>query len=426
MTLTPIHSSEHHDVVVIGAGPAGLAAGAALRRLGVEALLVDRGEQVGTSWRGHYDRLHLHTARWLSHLPGLQIPAHEGRWVSRDGVVRYLERYAEHHRLNVRAGVEVTAIDRTEDGAWRMGSSQGDLIAQQVVVATGYNHTPFVPDWPGRDGFDGELFHAGLYRNGRPYAGRDVLVVGAGNTGAEIAVDLVEHGARGVRLAFRTPPHILRRELGGIPAQVTGILMRRLPARVADELAEPVRRRTVPDLTDRGLPDPGKGVYTRAKRGEVPILDVGLIEAVRDGRVEPVPQVTGFDGSRVLLAGDRSIEPDVVIAATGYKRGLESLVGRLDLLNPNGLPRVHGARTAADAPGLRFLGYTNPVSGMFREIAIDARRIARAIRRELPASPGRVEQAEEPGEDEHHRGAPSRTWAGRRTGHAAQNPRATP
>src|SRR4051794_7657852 len=384
--MTTDGAAERHAVVVIGAGPAGLAAAAALARAGVRALVVDRGEDVGTSWRGHYDRLHLHTARWLSHLPGLAIPASEGRWVSRDGVIRYLERYARHHRLDVRTGVEVTAIERA-GGGWRIASPQGDLLAPQVVVATGYNHTPVLPDWPGRDGFTGELLHAGAYRNGRPYAGRDALVVGAGNTGAEIAVDLVEHGAARVRLAFRTPPHILRRELGGVPSQVTGILMRRLPARVADELAEPVRRRTVPDLSDRGLPDPGKGVYTRAKRGEIPILDVGLIDAIRDGQVEPVPEVIGFDGPRVLLAGDRAIEPKVVIAATGYQRGLEPLVGGLGVLDAKGLPRVHGDRTAIHAPGLRFLGYTNPVSGMFREIAIDARRIARAIKREQPAAP---------------------------------------
>jgi putative flavoprotein involved in K+ transport len=304
--------------------------------------------------------------------------------VSRDGVIRYLEQYAEHHRLNVRTGVEVSAIERA-NAVWRVSTENGDLTARQVVVATGYNHTPHIPDWPGRDGFAGELIHVGAYRNGGPYKGRDVLVVGAGNTGAEIAVDLVEHGAARVRLAYRTPPHILRRELNGVPAQVTGVLMRRLPPRIADELAEPVRRRTVPDLTERGLPDPGKGVYTRAKRGEIPILDVGLIDAVRDGQVEPVPEVTGFDGSRVLLAGGDSIEPEVVIAATGYKRGLEPLLGRLELLDERGAPRVHGARVAAHAPGLRFIGYTNPVSGMFREIGIDARRVARAIRRELGA-----------------------------------------
>jgi monoamine oxidase len=392
MTTDSIDPAARQDVVVIGAGPAGLATAAALKQVGVDALIVDRGEQVGTSWRGHYDRLHLHTVRWLSDLPGLRIPAGEGRWVSRDGVVRYLEHYAEHHQLTVRTGVEVTAMDRRDD-AWRVRSPQGDLTAHQVVIATGYNHTPYVPDWPGRDGFEGQWSHAARYRNGRPYSGRDVLVVGAGNAGAEIGVDLAEHRAGRVRLAFRTPPHVLRRELRGIPIQATAVVLRRVPAGVADALIEPLRRHVTPDLTEHGLPEPGKGIYTRAKRGEIPILDVGLIEAVRSGLVEPVPEVEGFDGPRVLLAGRASIEPEAVIAATGYKCGLESLVGQLGLLDERGVPRVHGDRTAPQAAGLRFIGYTNPISGMLREIATDARRIARAIRRELPPSRARADPA---------------------------------
>jgi putative flavoprotein involved in K+ transport len=369
--------------VIIGAGPAGLATAGALRRAGIaDPLVLDRAPQLGASWRGHYDRLHLHTARRLSGLPGLPIPAREGRWVSRDGIIRYLEGYATHHCIDVRTGVEVTAVRQSGDG-WVIASPQGDVYARQVVVATGYNHTPKIPDWPGRESFTGELIHAGRYRNGTPYADRDVLVVGAGNTGAEIAVDLAEHGARRVRLAFRTPPHILRREVGGLPAQLTGVLMRRLPARLADAMVEPVRHRTIPDLSRYGLPDPGPGVYTRVKRGEVPILDVGLIDAIQARRVEPVRAVTGFDGPRVLLADGSAIEPDAVIVATGYLRGLERLVGELHVLGGDGRPVVHGARTHPSAPGLRFIGYTNPVSGMFREIAIDARRIAKAVRTEL-------------------------------------------
>jgi putative flavoprotein involved in K+ transport len=373
------------DVVIIGAGPAGLATAGALRRAGIRAVVLERAPELGASWRNHYDRLHLHTVRWLSGLPGLPIPAQEGRWVSRDGVVRYLERYAAHHLIEIRTGAPVSSIERAGH-RWLVSSPDGDREPRHVVVATGYNHTPNIPDWAGRDSFRGDLIHAGSYRNGEAYAGRDVLVVGAGNTGAEIAVDLAEHGAGRVRLAFRTPPHILRRELGGVPAQLTGVLMRRLPARLADALIEPVRRRVIPDLSDHGLPDPGPGVYARAKRGEVPILDVGLIDAVRAGRVEPVRGVIGFDGPRALLADGSAIEPEVVIVATGYLRGLEPLVGHLGVLGADGRPSVHGARTHAAAPGLRFIGYTNPVSGMFREIAIDARRIAKAIARELAPS----------------------------------------
>src|SRR4051794_27378483 len=100
---------ERHEAVVIGAGPAGLAAAATLQAEGVPAVVLER-ESVGSSWRKHYDRLHLHTVRWLSALPGLPIDRSEGRWVSRDGVVRYLEGYARHHSLDVRTNVEVKEL----------------------------------------------------------------------------------------------------------------------------------------------------------------------------------------------------------------------------------------------------------------------------------------------------------------------------
>jgi putative flavoprotein involved in K+ transport len=174
--------------VVIGAGPAGLAAAAALRARGVPSTIIER-DAVAASWRDHYDRLHLHTVRWLSHLPGYRISREEGRWVSRDGVIRYLEHYAAHHELDIRTGVRVDRIEREPDG-WLLHAQTGAIRAAVVVMATGYNHTPVRPDWPGRDGFTGRLLHARDYRNGAPYRERDVLVAGAGNTGAEIAVDL--------------------------------------------------------------------------------------------------------------------------------------------------------------------------------------------------------------------------------------------
>ena len=370
------------DVVVVGAGPSGLATAAVLRRAGISPVVLDRAERLGAAWRGRYDRLHLHTVRWLSHLPGLRFSRRHGRWVRRDGVVRYLESYVRHHDLDVREGVQVEQIERGEDG-WVLRTDQGELRARYVVVATGYNHTPFMPDWPGRDSFQGDLVHASEYRNPRPYEGRDVLIVGTGNTGAEIAVDLIEGGASRVRIAVRTPPNIVLREAGGIPTQVTGVLMRYIPPPIADRLVRPVQRMTVGDLSEFGLPEPPEGVYTRVRRDDViPIIDVGLIRALKKRQVKVVAAVEGFQGEKVLLADGSRVTPDAVIAATGYKRGLESLVGHLGVLGDKGRPLAHGARTHPSAPGVYFLGYTNPVSGMFHEIGIDARRIARAIRRD--------------------------------------------
>lgn len=366
-------------VAIIGAGPAGLATAAALRAQGVPSVVYERGNRVGASWHGHYDRLHLHTVRWLSHLPEYRIPASEGRWVSRDGVIRYLDTYARRFDLDVRTGFPISTVDRV-DGRWTLRSPQADQPADTVVVATGYNHTPVLPDWPGRARFRGKLSHAGDYRNGSGHSGQRVLVVGAGNTGAEIAVDLVEHGAGKVWLAVRSPPHILRRSTVGIPAQLNGVLLRRIPASLGDAMAESMRRLSVPDLRPMGLPNPREGLFTRARRGEIPIQDVGIIDAIQAGQVEPVAAVTGFDEEQVRLADGRTVDPNAVIVAAGYRCGLEPLVGHLGLLDDRGRPVVHGAHTHPTAPGLHFIGFTNPISGMFREIAIDARRIAAALR----------------------------------------------
>ena len=210
-----------------------------------------------------------------------------------------------------------------------------------------------------------------------------MLVVGSGNTGAEIAVDLVEGGARRVRLAVRTPPNIVRRQVGGTPNQVMAVALRNLPPRFVDAFVRVAQRITIGDLSRYGLPRPERGVYTRVIEDDViPIIDVGLIDCVKKGQVEIVGALLGFDGPEVILAGHERIRAEAVIVATGYRRGLEPLVGELGVLGANGKPLASGAHTHPSAPGLYFTGFTNPISGMFRELAIDARRIARAIARE--------------------------------------------
>ncbi|KOU50718.1 flavin-containing monooxygenase, partial [Streptomyces sp. WM6378] len=272
-----------NPVYVIGAGPGGLAVAAALRGRGVRVVVLEKSDAVAASWRRHYDRLHLHTTRRLSSLPGLRIPRRFGRWVSRDDVVRYLEKYADFHELEIVTGVEVERIERGPEGeGWVLYATGGRrLSTSAVVVATGYNHTPYVPEWAGAETYTGELVHASRYRNPAPYAGRDVLVVGAGNTGAEIAADLADGGAGRVRLAVRTAPHILRRSTAGWPAQATGILVRRLPVRLVDRAASVTERLSVPDLSAYGLPRPAGGLYSRVREGAIPVQDVGLIDAVR-------------------------------------------------------------------------------------------------------------------------------------------------
>lgn len=386
---TPLPRPAAHPVYVIGGGPGGLAVAAALTRRGVRAIVLERSDAVGASWRRHYDRLRLHTTRRLSALPGLRMPRSFGRWVARADVVRYLEKYADFHDLEIVTGVEVHRIERgrEEDGAaWVLHGTGGRrLVTSAVVVATGFNHTPRMPRWPGVEAYaraEGrELLHAAAYRVPAPYAGRDVLVVGVGNTGAEIAVDLAEGGAARVRLAVRGAPYIVRRSTLGWPSQRSGILARRLPVPLVDAGTRLLGRFMTADLSAYGLPRPTGGLYARARAGSIPVQDVGLVAAVRAGKVEPVAAVAGFEDGEVVLLDDTRISPDTVIAATGYRRALEPLVGHLDVLDGRGRPVVRGGRTARQAPGLYFQGFTNPLSGMLRELGIDAERIARRIAR---------------------------------------------
>jgi putative flavoprotein involved in K+ transport len=328
--------------------------------------------------------------RSLSGLPGFAIPRAAGRWASRDAVIDYLERYRAHHDLEVRGQTEVGRIaaagpDDGDGARWVIETTAGErLPARSVVVATGHAHTPLVPDWPGLDGYKGQLIHAREYRNPAPFAGMDVLVVGVGNSGAEIATDLAEGGARRVWIAVRTAPHIVRRDVAGWPAHATGILVSPLPAALVDPVARLQRRLTLPDLAPYGLPGPADGLLSRVRRvGEVPLQDVGFVAAVRGGKVTPVAAVAGFEGDKVLLADGSAIGAQAVIAATGYRRGLEGLAGHLGVLDDNGMPRVHGGAPAA--PGLFFVGYTVSLRGMLRDIAADARRIAPAVARDHPA-----------------------------------------
>jgi putative flavoprotein involved in K+ transport len=366
---------ESREVVIVGAGAAGLATGAMLQRAGVEPLLLEAGPEPGAAWRGRYDRLRLHTPRLLSGLPGARIPRRYGRWVARDDLIEYFHEYARG--LDVRTNMRVERLEHDDDG-WLVETSNGTIRAQDVVVATGYSGTPRVPDWAGRDSYTGELIHSSEYRNPEPFRGRDVLVVGTGNSGAEIAHDVADGGAARTRLAVRTPPQIIRRSTAGIPAQLIGMAIKYLPAHWVDPISKRQRKLTIPDLTSQGLPRPEQGVRTSfITTGTTPILDVGIVDAVRRGRVEIVAAVESFDGADVVLADGARIAPDAIIAATGYDVGLEELVGHLGVLNERGFPtETDGAPVL---PGLWFVGFVPTLGGQLREGSIAAGKVAEAV-----------------------------------------------
>ena len=345
--------TDTHPAIVVGAGPAGLAAAAELGRRRIPAVVLERGDAVGASWHGRYDRLRLNSSRWFSQLPGARFGRAAGVFPGRDDVIRYLDGYAERHELDVRLRTAVERIDRDGDG-YVVRTSAGDMSAAHVVMATGHLRDARVPAWPGREDFGGTLVHAAAYRNPAPYAGADVLVVGSGCTGMEIAYDLATGGAARVRLAVRTPPNILVRAAAGPFLART---LTKLPPARADAIARKVRLKELGDLTEYGLPVPEEGVFSRLRRlGVAPaIVDREWIEAIVDGRVTVVAGVEALDEAGVILADGERIAPDAVIAATGYRRGLEPLVGHLGVLDEHGAPLALARRGGGTRVALRRL-----------------------------------------------------------------------
>ena len=377
MTSQGTVAIQNKAAIVIGAGPAGLAAAAELQKVGYSVIVLDKADTAGSSWSHHYDRLHLHTARTKSQLPGKPMPRSYGRWVARDDFRAYLADYAK--QLDVRYGTTATSVAK-KDGRWLVGSTIGDLTADAVVVATGYNHTAKIPDWPGLKSYTGRVVHSSEYRNPAALDAKHVLVVGPGNSGAEIAADLTGAGIA-VTLAVRTPPNIVRREVLGIPTQSLTLSTYPLPTKVADKVARGMQILTVGDLSKYGLQKAPRGIFSQQAEDDVtPTIDVGLIDALKAGKITVVGAVESFTKDAAVLADGTTVSPDVVLVATGFQRGLEPLVGELGVVAPGGRPLINADEQLPGLEGLFFLGYSNPITGNIRQVAIDAKKIAKKAR----------------------------------------------
>jgi len=366
-------------VIVVGAGPAGLAVGACLRRAGIEPVLLERERTVASSWRRHYDRLHLHTDRAHSSLPGFPLPREYPRFPSRQQVVDYLEAYARAHGLAPRLGEEVTAA-RPCDGGWEVETPAELYRGGALVLATGYNSVPVRPSWPGLDTYRGAVLHSAEYRSGDPFRGNDVLVVGLGNSGGEIAIDLVEHGAR-PSVSVRSAVNLLPRELLGLPILTWALALAALPPRLADALAAPLLRASVGDPRRLGLRKAAQGpLASIGSRARIPLIDVGTVRLIREGRVRVRPGIDRFTERGAVFEGGAEEQFDAVVLATGYRHDLARLLPGLEgVLGADGRPLASGRECAV--PGLYLCGLFVAPTGMLREIGLEARRIAEAIAR---------------------------------------------
>ena len=369
------------DAVVIGAGPAGLAAAQRLRASGLRSVILDKGEAVGSVWRRHYDRLHLHTPRAHSSLPGLPLPAAYGRYPSRAQFVDYLEDYARRFDLNPTFNAPVAAV-RREGGGWRVDAGAHSATTPVVVVATGWADFPYQPTWPGMDAYAGSIIHSSVYRSSAPYKNKRALVVGFGNSGAEIALDLCEAGAD-VTLAVRSPVRILPRDLFGLPILSFAVAQRFLPTRIADALNAPILRLAVGSIEKLGMKTAAKGAMRMIEEdGRVPVLDIGTVAKIREGKIKVRGAIERLSRDGVVFADSRAEPFDAIILATGFRPDLRGLLpDALGVLDPNGKPRV--SDRPSSEPGLYFVGAIAAPTGQLRQIGIGAGRVATLARQFL-------------------------------------------
>ena len=363
------------DALVIGAGPAGLAASRELARAGIEHSVLERGPRLGHTWANLYDSLVLHTGKHLSALPGLPFPRSTPLFPSRLDFVHYLDRYADVFRLPVRTGASVQQAARIGD-AWHVRTGSDHFTARSLVIATGIVANPHVAVIAGRDRYQGAIAHSVEYRRPEPFRGARVLIVGAGNSAGEIAAEIAASGGD-VTLAVRSGARVVPRELFGIPIQYFANLLAALPRSIQRAVAAGIARVSAVRHGAPVLPPPPDG-----RCNDIPVIGFHLVDAIRAGRVRLRPGVAELTARGARFTDGGEDEFDRVILATGYRPALD-IVADAIRTDSCGFPVRRDRVTSADAPDLYFVGHTYDLRGALRNIGHDAKLAADRIGRSV-------------------------------------------
>ncbi len=391
-----MNNPDIHDVTVIGAGPAGLSVAYELVRSGLKPLVLERTGAVGDVWRNHYDGVRLNSGRYFSALSGSKFPLSAGSWPSREEVVRLLETFPARGGFTVQTNTDIEKVsyDRQRD-VWHIISTEGKQFeSRAVVMAIGGCRIPVIPDWEGLRTFPGEIIHSSKFKNTQAYTGKQVLVVGSGNSAAEIASRLAGH-ASSVTVSVRTAPHILPKSIYGIPLIGIGVWTRYWPTRWVDGILRFLQHRMIGDLSAHGLPYPSLPLSKQyAINNVVPILYRPFIDDVRAGRIHivgPIQKITGktvevFQRIQTAQHNDTDVvtlEPDVIIVGTGFRTGISKLVKIPGITDKDDRVVFSGDQEHPNAPRLYFIGQINPLSGLLREIRLEAGRIAQKLKQHI-------------------------------------------
>jgi hypothetical protein len=364
------------SVCVIGAGASGLTAIKNLREYGFGVDCYERETGVGGAWNWRHDRspvyssTHLISSKPSTQFPDFPMPDSWPDFPHHGQVLAYLERYADHFGLreHIWFGTEVTRVEPVEDGRWDVtisGARGGGADRTQrygaVIVANGHNWSPKLPTYEGLEDFKGEVIHSSAYKDAAQLRGRKVLVIGAGNTGCDLAVEAAQQASRCWHSSRRgywyAPKYVYGRPADQINDLVHSL---RLPLRVRQWLFHRTLRRTVGDLTRFGLPAPDHKVYETH-----PIANSQLVYYVGHGAITPVPDVVRFSRDGVEFSDGRGAEPDLVILATGYLPRFEFLGPEVLNVDGEGRPQLYLHTFSPTHPTLAVAGLLQPDSGLF-------------------------------------------------------------
>ncbi|OQM74842.1 flavin-containing monooxygenase [Manganibacter manganicus] len=385
MTAT-IGAALDAPVIVVGAGAAGLAMADTLARHGIAYTVLEKEPRLAEPWRQRHAHLTLNTHRNLSTLPGFKYPAGTVAYPHKDVIVGYLEAFAAERDLTVEFGTAVTRIERGADGNWTVHTSAGPRQASNVIIATGRDRIPWLPDWAGKATFAGRIIHAADFGTAAAFAGKSILVIGAGNSGFDVLNHLARVDTGPMWLAVRSGPAVLPKRIGNIAVNRFGTVMARLPLWLADAVIGATQRFAFGDLRRYGLPRPAQGGATRLQKNQIALsVDEGAVAAIKAGRIKLVGAAERFEGTAVVLADGTRIEPEIVIAATGYRTGLEEMVGALGVLDENGVPKATGAEPTGQK-GLWFIGMRPSIISNFHAATQQAGAIVARIQKDARRS----------------------------------------
>lgn len=366
------------NTLIIGAGPAGLAVAGRLKKAGATFTMLEQSNKIANSWHNHYDRLHLHTIQKYSMLPFSPFPKDYPFYVPRQKLVEYFENYARQMDIQPSFNQEVISVKKENDNWIIQTKSEESFQAKQLVIATGINRKPLFPTWEGLKNFKGSIIHSKQYKNGKEYKGKKVLVIGMGNTGAEIAIDLHENGASPY-ISVRESVNLIPRDFMGLPCQSSAFVLSKLPSWLGDSIGLIVRKIAIGDLSPYGLKIRNKAPLAQVREeGKVPVIDIGTVDLIKKGHIKIVAGVKKFLQASIVFSDDREVDFDAIVVCTGYRANITDFIEDIhDLIDSSGNPKA----ICADGKhrGLYFLGFDPRVNGVLWSISRDSKRIVNTI-----------------------------------------------